>query len=134
MPVHKAMGGDWVEVVHRADQRGRRRVVCDQLMCKEIWVGGADKWRNADEELPQDFEARREGSCRELRNPLGAAVFVDELREQMAAELTLLIDKMPKLSWLDIAERKSGAIRPDMPPARVHKSTFVQRVHAFRAL
>ncbi|MEU4799472.1 hypothetical protein [Streptomyces sp. NPDC023327] len=38
-------------------------------------------------------------------------MFVDELRKQMTAELSLLNDKMPKLSWLDIAERKSGAIR-----------------------
>ena len=100
MPVHKAMGGDWAEVAHRTDKRGRRRVVRmvyevvafqalrDQLKCKEIWVVGADKWRNPD-----------------------TAVFVDELREQMTAELTLHNDGMPKLSWLDIAERKSGAIR-----------------------
>ncbi|GAA2941731.1 hypothetical protein GCM10010446_28700 [Streptomyces enissocaesilis] len=27
VPVHKAMGGEWTEVVHRTDQRGRRRVV-----------------------------------------------------------------------------------------------------------
>lgn len=27
VPVHKAMGGDWAEVVYRADKRGRRRVV-----------------------------------------------------------------------------------------------------------
>lgn len=27
VPVHKAMGGDWAEVVHRTDKRGRRRVV-----------------------------------------------------------------------------------------------------------
>ncbi|MFD9574560.1 Tn3 family transposase [Streptomyces sp. NPDC059982] len=123
VPVHKAMGGDWAEVVHRADKRGRRRVVrmvyevvafqalCDQLKCKEIWVVGADKWRTPDEDLPQDFEARRAENYRELRKPLDAAVFVDELREQMMAELTLLNDGMPKLSWLDIAERKSGAIR-----------------------
>ncbi|MFJ4964137.1 Tn3 family transposase [Streptomyces sp. NPDC088729] len=123
VPVHKAMGGDWAEVVHRADKRGRRRVVRmvyevvafqalrDQLKCKEIWVGGADKWRNPDEDLPQDFEARRAENYRELRKPLDAAVFVDELREQMTAELSLLNDTMPKLSWLDIAERKSGAIR-----------------------
>ncbi|WP_331724139.1 Tn3 family transposase (plasmid) [Streptomyces atratus] len=123
VPVHKAMGGDWAEVVHRADKRGRRRVVRmvyevvafqalrDQLKCKEIWVVGADKWRNPDEDLPQDFEARREENYRELRKPLDAAVFVDELREQMTAELTLLNDTMPKLSWLDISERKSGAIR-----------------------
>ncbi|MFF3123686.1 Tn3 family transposase [Streptomyces sp. NPDC057908] len=123
VPVHKAMGGDWAEVVHRTDRRGRRRVVRmvyevvafqalrDQLKCKEIWVVGADKWRNPDEDLPQDFEARRAENYRDLRKPLDAAVFVDELREQMTAELTLLNDKMPKLSWLDIAERKSGAIR-----------------------
>jgi hypothetical protein len=63
----KAMGGDWAEVVHRTDKRGRRRVVRmvyevvafqalrDQLKCKEIWVVGADKWRNPDEDLRQDF-------------------------------------------------------------------------------
>jgi hypothetical protein len=27
VPVHKAMGGDWAEVVRRTDKRGRRRVV-----------------------------------------------------------------------------------------------------------
>ncbi|MEU4799471.1 hypothetical protein [Streptomyces sp. NPDC023327] len=55
VPVHKAMGGDWAEVVHRADKRARRRVMRmvyevvafqtlrDQLKCKEIWVAGADK-------------------------------------------------------------------------------------------
>ncbi|MER6314417.1 Tn3 family transposase [Streptomyces sp. NPDC001581] len=123
VPVHKAMGGDWAEVVHRTDQRGRRRVVRmvyevvafqalrDQLKCKEIWVVGADKWRNPDEDLPQDFEARRAENYRELRKPLDASVFIDELREQMTAELTLLNDQLPKLSWLDIAERKSGSIR-----------------------
>ncbi|MFF4795875.1 hypothetical protein ACFY2M_40735 [Streptomyces sp. NPDC001276] len=36
---------------------------------------------------------------------------VDELREQMTTELGLLNDRMPKMGWLDIAERKSGAIR-----------------------
>lgn len=123
VPVHKAMGGAWAEVVHRTDKRGRRRVVRmvyevvafqalrDQLKCKEICVVGADKWRNPDEDLPQDFEARRAENYRELRKPLDPAAFVDELRDQMTAELALLNDKMPKLSWLDIPERKSGAIR-----------------------
>ncbi|MEU0373906.1 hypothetical protein ABZ070_27335 [Streptomyces sp. NPDC006283] len=73
---------------------------------------GADKWRNPDEDLPQDFAERREENYRELHKPpLNAADFVDELREQMTTELTLLNDRMPRLSWLDIAERKSGAIR-----------------------
>ncbi|MER6075265.1 hypothetical protein ABT187_42085 [Streptomyces sp. NPDC001817] len=42
-------------------------------------------------------------------------MFVDELREQMATELTLLNDRLPQLGWLDIAERNSGAIRLTPP-------------------
>ncbi|WP_329172815.1 DUF4158 domain-containing protein [Streptomyces sp. NBC_01477] len=73
VPVHKAMGGDWAEVVHRTDKRGRRRVVRmvyevvafqalrDQLKCKEIWVVGADKWRNPDGRPPQPRRSLRTG-------------------------------------------------------------------------
>ncbi|MEW2491255.1 hypothetical protein [Streptomyces sp. NPDC048411] len=42
---------------------------------------------------------------------LDVQVFIDELREQMTTELTLLNDRLPTMAWLDIAERKSGAIR-----------------------
>ncbi|REK86485.1 hypothetical protein DY245_32035 [Streptomyces inhibens] len=37
------------------------------------------------------------------------------------AKLTLLNDKMPKLSWLDIAERKSGAIRLQPEPRNLRR-------------
>ena len=102
------MAGDWAEVVYRTDTRGRRRVVRmvyevvafqalrEQLRCKEIWVVGADKWRNPDEDLPADFEARRAENYRELRKPLDPAVFIDELREEMTAELAVLNDAMPE--------------------------------------
>ena len=42
----------------------------EQLRCKEIWVVGADDWRNPDEDLPADFEARRGEHYGELRKPL----------------------------------------------------------------
>ena len=38
----------------------------EQLRCKEIWVVGADRWRNPDEDLPTDFESRRAEHYREL--------------------------------------------------------------------
>jgi len=43
-----------------------------------------------DEDLPADFEQRRDQNYRELRTPLDAAVFVEELREQMSTELAAL--------------------------------------------
>lgn len=71
---------------------------------------GADKWRNPDEDQPQDFEARRAENYRELR-------------KQMTAELTLLNDRMPKLSWLDIAERKSGGSGSRQPRPSQSRAT-----------
>jgi hypothetical protein len=71
VPVHRGLSGDWQELVYSTDQRGHRRVVrmvyeiCtfqalrDQLRCKEIWVVGADEWRNPAQDLPIDFEERR---------------------------------------------------------------------------
>lgn len=56
VPLHRGRRGDWEDVVHRPDTRGRRRVVRmvyevatfqalrDALRCKEIWVVGADRW------------------------------------------------------------------------------------------
>ena len=83
------MAGDWEDVVYRQDTRGRRRVVRmayevatfqalrDALRCKEIWVVGADRWRNPDADLPADFEHRRAEHYRELRKPLDPREFID---------------------------------------------------------
>ena len=123
VPMHRGLRGDWEDVVHRPDTRNRQRVVRmvyevatfqalrDALRCKEIWVAGADRWRNPDQDLPADYAARRVEHYRSLRKPLDPSVFVGELREQMHAELSALNDALPKLGWLDIAERRSGAIR-----------------------
>ena len=70
VPTHRGLRGEWEGVVHRPDTRGRRRVVRmvyevatfqalrDALRCKEIWVAGADRWRNPDQDLPADYAAR----------------------------------------------------------------------------
>jgi hypothetical protein len=41
----------------------------DRLRCQEIWVVRADKWRKPDEDLPQDFEARRTENYRSCTSP-----------------------------------------------------------------
>jgi Domain of unknown function (DUF4158) len=59
IPEHKAtLSPEWVGVVHETDGRGHERIVRsvyeivtfqslrEQLRCKEIWVVGADTWRN----------------------------------------------------------------------------------------
>src|SRR5918997_261397 len=83
----------------------------DALRCKEIWVVGADRWRDPDQDLPADYPQRRIEHYRTLRKPLDPSRFVDELREQMHDELQALNDALPKLGWLEIAERRAGAIK-----------------------
>lgn len=109
--------------MHRTDKQGRRRVVRmvyevatfqalrDQLRCKEIWVVGTGRWRDPDEDLPKDFEARRPEHYASLRKPLDPGEFTGALREEMTAALAELDQALPDLDWVEIAERAAGAIR-----------------------
>ena len=54
-------------------------VLRERLRCKEIWVEGADKWRNPDADLPADFETRRLEHYRALAKPLGPAEVIEPL-------------------------------------------------------
>jgi hypothetical protein len=42
----------------------------DRLRRKETWVADARRWRDPDEDLPTDFEARRAERYASLRKPL----------------------------------------------------------------
>ena len=124
VPTHKALLGDWTPLVFQDTSRGRRRVIrtvyeiCtfqalrERLRCKEIWVVGADKWRNPDEDLPADFDGRRVEHYAALRKPIDASEFIDQLRHEMRIELDALQVALPKLAWLDIRDRgNQGAIK-----------------------
>ena len=123
VPAHPGLRGDWDPLVTRTDKHGRRRTVRmayevatfrelrERLRCKEIWVSGADRWRNPDEDLPADFEARRAEHYASLRKPLDAEAFTGPLREEMRAELAALQAALPAASWLQIAARPAGAIK-----------------------
>ncbi|KKC04333.1 Tn3 family transposase [Mycobacterium nebraskense] len=129
IPQHRGLSGDWAELVYQADKRGRRRVarmlyeICtfqalrEQLRCKEIWVEGADKWRNPAQDLPLDFEEHRIEHYRALRKPLDPTAFIDELREEMRTEIDALHAALPDCPWLEIAERRQGAIKLTPLPA-----------------
>ncbi len=67
----------------------------DQLRCKEIWVAGAGRWRDPDEDLPKDFESRRAEHYVSLRKPLDPADFSGALRQEMTAALGELDDALP---------------------------------------
>ena len=123
VPVDGVIPRDLADLLYKTDRRGRRRVqrtvyecgvfqtLRDKLRCKEIWVVGADKWRNPDEDLPADFEERRAENYARLRKPLDPKAFTAQLRAEMTEALADLNDHLPELDWVDIKERaKAGPI------------------------
>ncbi len=123
VPEHRGTAGAWEDLVFKNDKRGRRLVVRmvyeivtfqalrDALRCKEIWVVGAHFFRDPEEDLPKDFATRRVENYAELRKPLDPQEFIAELKAEMRAELEALNAALPRLDWVEISERKSGAIK-----------------------
>lgn len=64
------------------------RTVREKLRCKELWVEGAKRYRNPDDDLPQDFEAKREQYYQALQQPLEATPFIAQLQAEMTEALT----------------------------------------------
>jgi hypothetical protein len=66
------------------------QVLRERLRCKEIWVEGADRFRNPDEDLPADFEAKRASFYEALEQPREPEVFITTLQRQMRDALEAL--------------------------------------------
>jgi TnpA family transposase len=96
------------------DEQGRLNVVSyeicvlsqlrDCIRSKEIWVVGADRYRNPDDDLPKDFSARRQDYYAQLHLPQDAKAFVASVRAQLEEELHLLNVTLPdndkvRLRW-----------------------------------
>src|SRR5919202_320225 len=55
----------------------------EKLKCKEIFVEGASRYRNPDEDLPMDFDAKRADYYSQLQKPLSADEFIAVQKEEM---------------------------------------------------
>lgn len=98
----------WRDVVIEDGPDGEKRVnrinyeLCvlqslrEQVRCKEIWIAGADRYRNPDEDLPSDFAERRATCYERLRLPLAADDFIEKLRGEMTKALARLDQGLPR--------------------------------------
>ena len=146
IPIDGVVPPGWKFLVVREDERGRERVdrvgyeVCalkalrEALRNREIWVVGADRYRDPDEDLPKDFDEKREDYYAELGQPLEAEHFVDELKAEMETALEELDAGMPKNDTVRISPRSGGRIsvsklrpRPDPPNLDALKAEIGRR-------
>jgi len=82
----------------------------DGLRCKEIWVVGANRYRNPDDDLPADFEAQREVYYQALKQPQDVEAFISTLQRQMTEALTKLDQGLPKNPAVKITNKNNGWI------------------------
>ena len=93
----------WKEFV--VDGKGRMNVVSyelcvlsqlrDSIRAREIWVEGADRYRNPDRDLPADFDERRETHYAGLGLQQDARAFVADIRGSLEEELRFLDATLP---------------------------------------
>ena len=110
------------DLVVEKDTDGKERINCvnyeicvlqalrEKLRSREVWVAGAKKFGNPEEDLPKDFEHQREEYYQALHQPIEADVFINKLQEQMSEALTTLNQGLPDNQHVKILQRNKGWI------------------------
>ena len=101
IPIDGVLKSGWKEILLEKDADGGERInrinyeICvlqalrERLSCKEIWVVGASRYRNPDEDLPTDFDRHRQIYYQALTLPEDVETFIGDLQQQMNAGLEL---------------------------------------------
>lgn len=122
IPVAGVIKPKWESAVIDKDEQGNSRIekinyeICvlqtlrEKLRCKEIWVVGADRYRNPEEDLPDDFDDKRKEYYESLKQPSDVEEFIAKLVRQMKIGLKTFNQTVPKNKKVKIKKNKGGRI------------------------
>ena len=146
VPIDGVVQSNFREIVLEKDKNGIERInrinyeICvlqalrKRLRCKEIWVVGADRYRNPDDDLPSDFEMKREEYYAALKQPQEAEEFVTALKRSMAESLKRLNSTFPRNHKVKIIQGSKPRIsiakidpQPDPPNLSQLKAEVTRR-------
>ncbi len=108
IPIDGVLKAGAKEILLETDSEGNERInrinyeICvlqalrERLCCKEIWVVGASRYRNPDDDLPTDFESKRQIYYQALTLPEDVETFISGLQKQMEEGLEKLDQGMPR--------------------------------------
>lgn len=123
IPIDGVLKSGWKEIVIETDSNGLERInrinyeisvlkaLRERLYCKEIWVVGANRYRNPDDDLPTDFEEHRQIYYQALTLPEDVKSFISGLQQQMVEGLEKLDKGIPKNPDVTIIGKSQGLIR-----------------------
>lgn len=118
VPIDGVVPKKWRHIVIEVAKDGSERVnridyeVCvlralrKRLRTKEIWVEGADRYRDPEQDLPADFTERRDTYYDMLKAPKDAQVFIAQVQAAMRQWLKTFNDGLPNNAKVKL--RKQG--------------------------
>ncbi len=126
IPIKGVIKAGWQEIIvekmDKNDKGDKQRVnrinyeiavlkaLREGLKCKEIWVNGANRYCNPDEDLPADFDQKRDEHYLALNKPKEAEKFTSKLQQEMKEALFMLNQGGPKNTKVKILAKKGGYI------------------------
>ena len=118
IPLTDVVPESWMAVVKNDKGRVNRiayeicalQALRDKLRCKEIWVEGALRYRNPDDDLPKDFDVERDAYYHALKQPRNADEFIQTIQDEMRLWLETLDRGLPKNPAVRVSEKRGGWI------------------------
>ncbi len=127
VPITGVVPADWEELVRKDSHRINRisyelcvlKSLREQVRSKGIWIQGADRFGNPEEDLPSEFDEQRARYYEALRLPLNPKTFTETLRGRMKEALEMLDEGLPTNTKVQITKRGGGWIKvsPSSPVA-----------------
>lgn len=122
VPIDGVIRPKWRDIVVEQDEDGKERVnrinyeICvlqalrERLRSKEIWVVGAHRYRNPDEDLPNDFDINRVDYYEALKLSQDPDAFITEIKKSMTDALKRLNNGMAKNAFVTLREQGKNRI------------------------
>jgi TnpA family transposase len=90
------IGPDGTERIDRINYEiGVLQTLRERLRCKAIWVPGAGRYRNPDDDVPADFSQQRATYYQALHLPEDAETFITEIQRTMSDALATFNEGLP---------------------------------------
>jgi TnpA family transposase len=123
IPLKGILSTSQYDVFMTVDEQGQPRIdrinyeiavlqaLRDGLRSREIWVIGADRYRNPESDLPADFEVMRLDYYRAIQQPTNVEELIHTLQQEMKQALIMLNDNLPENPKVKLLNKKGGWIR-----------------------
>jgi TnpA family transposase len=138
VPVKQVVPNEWLLMVIETENDNIIKINCinyeiavleelrRQLRCKIIWVEGASRYRNPDDDLPKDFEEKRQNYYKMMDLPIDANEFIKTLKESLDCNLKKLNNTIVDNNKVKIISKNGGRIKispsdPQAEPPNIKK-------------